>query len=211
MQSCDIPVFAALMAGMGELYSKRLSEALMDMYWHALKQFDVRDVHRALKSHINNPEGGQFFPKPADVVRYITGCHTHKALRAWSKVEKTMATVGAYYSVEFDDLLIHAVLDDMGGWIKLCSLTETHMHYRAHEFQKRYQGFINTPPAHYPKYLSGILERDNAQSQHKSRTPPVLIGDQHTAEQVMLTGGGTSLSHPLSPTVHVRVHSHKKQ
>jgi hypothetical protein len=29
--------------------------------------------------------------------------------------------VGAYQSVVFDDPLIHLVLEDLGGWIKICS------------------------------------------------------------------------------------------
>ncbi len=192
MLPSDIPKFTAMIAGIGELYGKAISEALTDIYWQSLKRFELCDVRQAFQSHINNPDCGQFFPKPADVVRFIEGCGETKALQAWAKVEKAISRIGSYQSIAFDDPLIHAVLDDMGGWVKLCSVTVTEMPFRANEFQKRYMGFVNKPPQRHPKYLRGITERDNGKDGYPIK-PPLLIGDPQKAEQVMLSGGNTTL------------------
>ena len=202
MQPNDIPKFTAMIAGIGELYGKVISEALTDIYWQALKRFELCDVQRAFQVHIDNPDCGQFFPKPADVVRFIEGSGETKALHAWAKVEKAISHIGSYQSIAFDDPLIHAALDDMGGWIKLCSTTIDEMPFRANEFQKRYMGFVNKPPERHPKYLCGITERDNGKDGYAIK-PPLLIGDPEKAEQVMLSGGSTDLQiKQLSKPIH---------
>lgn len=202
MLANDIPKFTAMIAGIGELYGKAISEALTDIYWQALKRFELSDVQQAFQSHINNPDCGQFFPKPADVVRFIEGCGETKALQAWAKVEKAICQVGSYQSIAFDDPLIHAVLEDMGGWTKLCSVTIDEMPNRANEFRKRYMGFVNKAPQRYPKYLCGITERENGKDGYSIK-PPLLIGDPQKAEQVFLTGGGTPLlTQQLSQPMH---------
>lgn len=192
MQTCDIATFTAMMVGIGELYGKRISTQLTDIYWRALKPYELEDVYQAFQSHINNPDCGQFFPKPADIVRFIDGCGETKALHAWAKVERAISQVGVYQSVAFDDALIHAVLEDMGGWIKLCSVKNEQLPFYANEFQKRYTGYVNKKPTRYPKYLFGITECDNAKNGY-DMTPPILLGDAAKAEEVIQTGGGVFL------------------
>lgn len=193
MQDRDIPKFTTLLIGIGELYGKAISELLGDIYWQALKSFEWQDILKAFQSHIHNPDGGQYFPKPADIVRLIEGSGETRALQAWAIVEKAIVQVGAYQSVVFDDPLIHAVLEDMGGWVKLCGTLVDEMPFRANEFQKRYRGFVNKAPSRYPKYCCGIAEIENS-SQSYRFSPPVLLGDVKKAKQVMLSGGGTSLA-----------------
>src|SRR5437870_914018 len=121
MQSRDLGKFTILMAGIGELYGKNISSHLIDIYWQVLKQYELVDVQNAFQSHVQNPDCGQFFPKPADIVRFIEGSGETKALLAWAKVERAIRQLGSYQSVVFDDSLIHIVIEDMGGWVKLCS------------------------------------------------------------------------------------------
>ena len=182
-----------MMAGIGELYAKTISSHLIDIYWQALKRFELIDVQAALEAHINNPDSGQFFPKPADVVRFIEGSGETKALQAWAKVEKAIVQVGGYQTIVFDDPLIHAVIEDMGGWIKLCSIKNIDMPFRANEFQKRYMGFVSKHPCRYPKTLCGIAELDNTKNGYATDAP-LLIGDAKRAEQVIKSGSGASLS-----------------
>jgi len=202
MQTTDISKFTAMMAGIGELYGKIISAQITEIYWRALKHYELQDVQKALQAHVNNPDCGQYFPKPADVVRFIDGSGETKALQAWTMVEQAIIQVGGYQSVAFDDPLIHAVLEDMGGWIKLCSKTHDSMPFSANEFQKRYMGFINKKPNRHPKYLLGTSECENAKNGYPIN-PPVLLGDVKKAEQVMLTGGGMPLLiHHSSQSVH---------
>ena len=193
METHDISKFLNLMAGIGELYAKPLSSHLIDIYWQALKRFDLIDVQAAFEAHINNPDCGQFFPKPADIVRFIEGSGESKALQAWAKVEKAIIQVGAYQSMIFDDALIHAVIEGMGGWIKLCSVKNDELPFKANEFQKRYMGFVHIAPERHPKFLCGLTELENSKNGF-SVNMPLLIGDVKKAEQVMQSGGGTPLS-----------------
>lgn len=192
MQTHDLVKFTTLLAGLGELYGKFISEQLTDIYWQTLKIFDWQDVQHAFQAHLYNPNCGQFFPKPADIVRFIEGSGETRALRAWTIVEKTMHQVGIYQSVVFDDPLIHAVIEEMGGWIKLCSMTLEDLPFRSREFQKRYMGFVIKKPNRYPKYLYGLSECENAKNGYDVESP-LLIGDAGRAERVMLNGGGMPL------------------
>jgi hypothetical protein len=182
-----------IMAVISELHGKSISGALTEIYWQTLKEFEWQDVERAFQSHIHNPDCGQYFPKPADIVRFIEGNGETKALQAWAKVEHAIHQVGRYESLSFDDPLIHAVLEDMGGWIKLCSVTLDELPFRANEFQKRYMGFVIKKPNRHPRYLCGIAEGENAKNGYAVK-PPLLIGDPKKAEQVMISGGGQALS-----------------
>src|SRR5688572_11086717 len=112
MKTSDVSKFSVMIAGVGELYGKAISEQLTAIYWQVLKRFELQDVQQALQTHINNPDCGQYFPKPADVVRFIEGSGETRALQAWTKVEQAIIQVGSYQSVVFDDPLIHAVLED---------------------------------------------------------------------------------------------------
>jgi len=193
MKKDDMPQFALRFAKLSEIYAKNISEFLIENYWEALQDFELEDVEEALSVHTNNPDCGQYFPKPADVVRFIEGSGETKALKAWTMVEKAIHQVGSYESVAFEDPLIHAVLEDMGGWVKLCSTTLEALPFRANEFQKRYMGFLIKKPERHPKYLAGLAEIDNAKNGFEIK-PPLLVGDAKKAEQVMLTGGGRPLA-----------------
>lgn len=192
MQANDINKFTAWIATIGELYGKSISKQLADIYWKSLKAYEFDDVQKAFQTHINNPDSGQFFPKPADVVRFIEGTGESKALEAWAKVEKSVVQVGVYRSIAFDDPLIHAVIEDMGGWVKLCSMKIDQMPFIAGEFQKRYMGYCIRKPDRYPKYLFGFCELENSKNGFEY-DQPLLIGDAEMAREVVALGGGAPL------------------
>ncbi len=201
MQTQDIPKFTTLMAGIGELYGKTISTQLIDIYWHVLRKYELIDVQNAFQTHVKNPDCGQFFPKPADIVRFIEGNGESKALLAWAKVERAVIQIGRYQSVAFDDSLIHAVIEDMGGWVKLCAMSNEQMPFIANEFQKRYMGYVNKKPERHPKYLWGLSECDNAKNGFEVE-PPVLIGDASKAKEVLESGGGKALlTEPLEKSL----------
>lgn len=187
METNDMPAFAQIMAGLGELYGKPVSEALIELYWIALKRFDIANIRQAVNMHINNPDAGQFMLKPADIVRYLEGNANTKALQAWTKVIHAMRQVGHYDSVVFDDLLIHAVIYDMGGWVEFCKVTEKDLSFRAREFEKRYECYLIHKPMNYPKQLTGLIDANNVARGFKAN-PPFLIGDEKLASQVYLSG-----------------------
>ncbi len=197
MLCSDVSRFTTIMAGIGELYGKNISALLTDIYWRTLKGYEFEDVQKAFQAHIINPDCGQFFPKPSDIVRYIEGSGETKALLAWAKVEKAIVQIGSYQSVAFDDPLIHVVLEDMGGWVKLCSKNNSQMPFCANEFQKRYMDYVNKKPKRHPKYLLGIIEYENVKNGYAIEAP-LLIGDPGKAEEVIKSGKEAALfsQHP---------------
>lgn len=186
--------FAIMMTAVAELYSKKMSSALLSIYWAALERFSLVDIRYAITQHVNNADVGQFMPKPADIVRYLEGDSDTHALQAWSKVESAIRHVGSYDSIAFDDQIIHLVIADMGGWGRLCSISIKEMPFRSQEFLKRYRGYLNKKPTQYPKYLVGTFEHTNQAAGYDSlgSSTPVLIGNERLAMAVINEGSASS-------------------
>jgi hypothetical protein len=161
MRDNEKEIFGKLLSGVSELYGKKLSEELMEIYWQSLNNYSLNDFSKAIQLHMLNPDNGQFMPKPADILRYLEGRTYDKALKAWTKVISAMKTVGAYESIIFDDPIIHVVITEMGSWIELCHIKNDKLPFIAQEFQKRYCAYLIHPPLHSPRHLSGILEHQN--------------------------------------------------
>lgn len=185
--------FFSFMTGVCELYGKKASKELLAIYWQALERYQLADILQAINAHTLNPDSGQYMPKPADVVRYIDGGQQSQAMRAWSKVEKAIRTVGGYQSIIFDDAIIHQVISDMGGWIALASVAGDKLSLKAMEFEKRYQGFKINPPKSWPCKLIGIVEARNSAEGFKPPAP-VLIGEQ--AKCLLVHDKGSEQSGP---------------
>ncbi|MBP6103514.1 MAG: hypothetical protein KA508_00365 [Gammaproteobacteria bacterium] len=200
MKASDITFFSDMMMVIAALYHKPFTDKLTDIYWESLEEFSLEEVSEALRLHVRDTEAGRFFPKPADIVRFIEGSSESRALQAWTKVERAFSQVGRYQSLAFDDPLIHAVIQDMGGWIKLCEITLKELPFCCNEFQKRYRGFLNRKPLDTPPYLPGIVERDNAKDGYPIPAP-VLLGDQSKSQALITTKPSESLKSDQRPSI----------
>lgn len=175
MHQDDLPQFATLLVIIGELYSKSISDYLTDIYWESLQTFDLVAIKQAFKVHISNPNGGQFFPKPADLIKIISK-QENLAQTAWLKLEYAVIQAGIYRSVKFDDPLIHATIAAMGGWTKICSGSKKDWRWLMYEFQQKYEKLINYPSFDAPKYCPGLIEIMNNHNGYKFE-PPMLINN----------------------------------
>jgi hypothetical protein len=183
----DRSQFVKLLTCLGILYDKAISTTLLDMYWNVLRQFDMEAIKNAFQFHIQHPDRGRYMPKPADVVHYLQGSHSEQALGAWSKVIAAIQRFGSYQSLVFDDLYIHAVIRDMGGWVHLSTAMQRDIPYRAHEFEKRYIAYLCRPPLHYPKLLNGRLAGQQS-TVSCSNEALLFVGDINKAQQVYEQG-----------------------
>jgi hypothetical protein len=111
-------------------------------------------------------------------------------LQAWSKVESAIRHIGSYNSIAFDDPLIHWVILDMGGWVKLCACSAKEMPFCANEFMKRYQACREGKSSQHPKYLVGVIEHSNRSAGYTitGAQEPVLMGNPSLALAVFATG-----------------------
>lgn len=197
MRDHEKRAFGEAIAAAAELYGRQVGTPLVRLYWETLKHYELGDVTRALQQHMTDPDTGQFMPKPADVVRILEGSKETRSALAWTKVVQAIGRVGQYESVTFDDPLIHAVVQDMGGWIELCSMTDRDAPFRGQEFERRYRAYCVQPPGEYPPRLIGASEAHNGQHGFKV-APPVLIGDPSKAAAVLESGtgaGGLRITH----------------
>lgn len=175
--------FVSLMTNIAELYKEKLSVARLEIYWRCLQNYPIEMLRKALDAHALHPDQGQFMPKPADVVRLLEGNHATRALSAFVKVRQAIQQVGAYSSIVFDDPIIHVVINEMGGWIRLCLSTETELSFKAKEFERLYSRYIHQKPKQYPKLLSGIFHEDKLQKGYLL-CKPVLFGNTVAALKV---------------------------
>lgn len=182
MENEEMPKFVELLMALSLSYRQSLNEFTIERYWETLKPFNFADVKQALYCcTTQNPDKGHFMPEATEILRHITDSSEIQALKAWLLVVKVIERVGSYNTVVFDDPILHRIIDDMGGWRRLCETTLDEMKFRGHEFKKLYAAYAMHPPAEYPKELKGIANT------HKEQ-PPVLIGDIEKAKQVYNKG-----------------------
>ena len=189
----DYVRFLTLLSGIADYYSKSLPEGVISLYWQGLEQYEIGAVEKALWEHTQNPDTGQFMPKIADVTRNLQGRTTDQAALAWSKVDSALRRVGTYSDVVFDDPIIHRVVADMGGWIKFGTMTEEEWPFTGNQFRTRYQGYkMRGEIPEYQPVLVGIANAHNGKEGFKT-SPPMLIGNEARAKQVMLAGTNDQL------------------
>lgn len=196
MQEADKAKFSTLVTEVLAFYRQDVSRFAMSVWWEACKGFDFEQIAKAFNAHALDPERGQFAPKPADLIRSLQGTKTDRARVAWGKAFDAMQQVGAYQSVAFDDPIIHAVLEDLGGWTKACRSDLGELSYLEHRFCEAYRAYAGRDDISYPAKLIGEFEAIN---RHEGRkvAPPVLIGDPEKAKQVLklgVSGGRTQFT-----------------
>jgi len=188
MDEQDRAKFAELVTEALGFYRQDVTDFQLDVWWQSLKAFEYAEVERAFSIHIQNPDRGQFPPRPADITRLLRGGAGDRALQAWSRVEKAIRHVGPYRSVIFDDPIIHRVIDEMGGWIRLCEVnTDKDLEFRGQEFRTRFQGYAVRRPQDWPPQLPGYAEAD-ARARSLEPPEPLVLGDAQRALAVHQRG-----------------------
>lgn len=192
MQSHDLSQFRQLLTDVMAYYGKDCSKFMLSVWWQALNAFDLEQVQSSLQRHATDAERGQFAPKVADIVRLLQGTTTDRAAMAWGKVHEAMSSVGAYTDVVFDDPAIHAVIEDLGGWPKVCRNDIAELSYLQHRFQEGYRAYVERGQFDYPRRLAGDRSPDHDYTSRGLPLPrPSLVGDRERAIAVLKNGSST--------------------
>lgn len=191
MTDDDLETFSRELLTIGEGFyekvdKKQLAAEAVLIFFEALREHSLDDVLRALRLHVKTPQRCKFWPKPGDIEELISGSRAIASLEAWTKVETAVRRHGRYRSVVFDDALVHVILEDMGGWPRLCEVaSEKDMEFQRQEFCRRYEGARSV--RQFPAVLIGLLDAD-AMRASRPMSQPVLIGDSTGAARVFQLG-----------------------
>lgn len=179
MDSRDKKEFLKILTGLAELFDKKISDALFGIYWQALEDLSLGDFNRAANSLALT---AKFFPKPAEFREQILPAMSAQAAIAYKKLEDAFSSAGVYRTVVFDDPVIHAVVENLGGWMHYCNLPEVEVKWYRKEFEKHYANFaplIAAKRLKPPTMLFGVFAfEENTTDESKT---PRLIGDHQKA------------------------------
>lgn len=178
--------FAELFTALADYYGAEISQASLRLYWEGLKAYDYNAIEKAAWAHTQLPdEAGRWMPKVSDLNKMLIGRTSDQSQIAWSKVDRAVRTVGPYADVAFDDPIIHRVVQDMGGWVCVCSKEEKEWPFVAKEFCTRYQAFRMTgdTPEH-PRYLIGMANANNTHAGQQHKLEVRLLGNTDKARQI---------------------------
>lgn len=191
MRDSEKTKFYALVADVLAYYRQDASKFTLSVWWEGLKRFELEQINTALTAHATNSEKeGDFCPKVSNVIRMLEGTKSDKSAMAWSKVHGAMSSVGAYTDVIFDDAAIHAAIEDMGGWPKLCRGEISELSYTSHRFCESYKSYVGRIDGFkYPRKLPGDRDPDSVYEKFGRKPPrPALIGNPARAKDVYLMG-----------------------
>lgn len=203
----DKPAFAQLMTDAMAFYRQDVSTFALGVWWEACHGFSFEQVAKALTAHAMDPQHGRFAPKPADIVLQLQGTKTDRSRVAWGKVLDAMQRVGAYTSVVFDDGVIHAAIEDIGGWVEICRGEMANLPHVERRFCEAYRAYSGRGDLQFPAFLPGAHQLQNATKGHRS-APPVLIGNPQKAKEVARLGINTpktQITHVLDSVEQLRI------
>jgi len=187
MTADDKPAFARLLTDALAFYRQDVSAFTLTVWWAACEAFDMEQVRKGLTAHALDPERGQFAPKPADLMRVLHGTQADRSLVAWGKLMDAIRAVGAWRSVVFDDGAIHAAIEDMGGWPKVCRSGLDELPFLQRRFCELHRSYSMRADGVFPGILIGDAEATNRHAGQPVE-PPVLVGDAALAMEVRRIG-----------------------
>lgn len=165
MKNEDKRAFFDLMMAAGEVYGREVTQPMAAIYFSALANVSIEQVQEAMMAHMQNPDSGQFFPKPADLIKQMTGTTKQqdaaiedRAAIAWACIERDIRRVGSYGTLKLEDKQALATVKAMGGWQSICQTEISKMEWKRKEFIRMYETFERMPLEALPSSLPGRIE-----------------------------------------------------
>jgi len=173
MNNSDREEFDAVIIAMAELFDRKMSAIQLDLYFEALKDMSLEDFRKSANTVARTCK---FFPKPVEFREQIIVGVDAQATLALDKVQEAFWSAGVYKSVVFDDPVIHAVIDHLGGWVKYCNTPDHELKWWKKDFEKKYSHYASVINSlNPPKVLFGLYAEDGHATEGVRR--PMLMGD----------------------------------
>ncbi len=188
MEAKDKKRFVELLTGLAQMFVTDISMTDIENYWLFLHQYSLIDFEKAVINYCMSPEGHRFMPKPGELVAALEGSSLQQAQQAWTKVMNAIRRIGGDKSLVFDDPLIHAVIYDMGGWVRLCEMYVRDEPFKQREFESRYVSYRRNPLAQYPRQMTGRTYASHLMRDGANNSTLMLVGDEKKALAVFKGG-----------------------
>lgn len=150
--------FYGLFVILCETYNREATKSLCLSYYMILEHLKFEDFKSAVVAILSSRKYSSL-PMPADILEAINGSSDDKAMLALHELEHAMSRVGAYNSVCFQDSIVMETVLRMGGWIKLCRMTEDEWKFLKKEFMNIYKA-LSKISFEAPAYLVGIEQKE---------------------------------------------------
>lgn len=178
MERSQSEMLFSILSAIGQMMSREMTEDVFRVWLAALENYSFEEIRDAFNQYLQTESR---MPLPADILKILRGSEEDRALAALIKVEGAMKKHGGYATVVFDDPLIHAVISELGGWIRLCRMSETEFVWWKKEFRERYQHHLRMGlHQDVPLKLFGIFDGTNLPLGSEPRKPEV-VGDYEKA------------------------------
>ena len=165
MNTNDKQKFRELMIISAEATGFQLTDSTLKTYWALLNRIEIGDFEQAIHAHLLDPEQGMFFPKPANIMKHITGTAKQQeqavkdtAEQAWHAIEGEIRRIGSYGTLKLENKQALAAVKAIGGWKHLCSLTSDQMTWAHKEFTAAYESYERADISMLPDKLPGRFE-----------------------------------------------------
>lgn len=190
-----------MLADTADMYGHTLTTGAIRLWVAALRGYEVEQVGKAFERHMLDPDGGRFMPKPAHLMKFLEGSATDAAVIAWGKALEAASNIGSYTDVVFDDSIIHATIEDLGGWPHFCRQETAELSYLQHRFTQSYQAYAARQNFEYGRRLNGDRSPDSEYEKKGLPLPrPVFVGDVAKAQAVyrLATGKKTQITRDVT-------------
>ena len=144
--------------------SSKLTKEKQELYYLALRDLSKEEFLNGFIRMIRDREYTNF-PSIAEIRKYSLWLKEEdvevRIHIAKEKLKQAIKVFGAYQSVAFDDPNIHAVIDSLGGWVKVCMMKEEELEkFITFEFRKIYKVYLRSSYNINSRY-TGLHDKEN--------------------------------------------------
>lgn len=180
MIESDREGFYKSLIALSHVFDKKISTEMSELYFDALKDMSVEDIAKACNILVRSVK---FFPKPLEFRESMAINTDDLAAIAYGKFYKGMMRAHPGRTLIFDDPIIHAVIENIGGWneelYNKWSSIKDEVWLRK-QFESLYQTYAKCGvPDNTPERLVGDCEAHN-EGRWDINNKPILVGSKES-------------------------------
>lgn len=158
MINADRQQFATVIGSLFAVFDHDLPAPLLGVWWEALKDLELTDIKMATAKLISS-EDKAYRPLPGRIRKEVEGNAEVPAMLAWDELNNAIMRYGVYRNPEFTDPKIAAIVQQHGGWVRICGLTTKDFDTW---FRKSFFEDYGTLTPELTKRLVGLTQIENA-------------------------------------------------